>query len=83
MHMHILMYIHIFHRGFLRSPERSFDVLTPRTFARKISDHVQTESGRFMPTFPPGKIYHLKVTKNTKPWYVHMIVELYIHVHVA
>lgn len=51
--------------------QKSFDVLTPQTFVKAISNIVKTECGRFMPTFPPGKIYHLKVTKNSKPWYVY------------
>ena len=33
-----------------------------------ICDQAKDGFGRFMPTFPPGKIFHLKVNKSAKPW---------------
>ena len=40
----------------------------PDVFEREISDHVKNMCGQFMPTFPPGKIFHLKVNKSAPPW---------------
>ena len=49
--------------------QQSMDLLSDlHAFARNISDHLKNTSGRFMPTFPPGKIFHLKISRSAKQW---------------